>query len=271
MLASSSEDRASCSLRDFAAANEVFTQDSRAVGRGREDHVAVEKEDLFGDVLAAHLEHARNTIAMDRGENLGQRRLFKIASINEFFARHQRLPLHQKQPSFRFRHFTMRWRKRKGIEPSDRPDKAGPTDLKSAEATRLHALPRNGHSNTIPRPPRFDRSRRCDRHRTPQLTHTRPFATTTRPSWGRSSVGRALEWHSRGRRFDPDRLHQAFVRSCASNYALASQAATQRSFERSLSRRSRTRSGRQYVNRSPERQGRCQPRTAARRWTATRP
>ena len=25
---------------------------------------------------------------------------------------------------------------------------------------------------------------------------------------GRSSVGRALEWHSRGRRFDPDRLHQ---------------------------------------------------------------
>ncbi len=25
---------------------------------------------------------------------------------------------------------------------------------------------------------------------------------------GRSSVGRVLEWHSRGRRFDPDRLHQ---------------------------------------------------------------
>ena len=25
--------------------------------------------------------------------------------------------------------------------------------------------------------------------------------------WGRSSVGRALEWHSRGRRFDPVRLH----------------------------------------------------------------
>ena len=25
--------------------------------------------------------------------------------------------------------------------------------------------------------------------------------------WGRSSVGRALEWHSRGRQFDPDRLH----------------------------------------------------------------
>ena len=23
----------------------------------------------------------------------------------------------------------------------------------------------------------------------------------------RSSVGRALEWHSRGRRFDPDRVH----------------------------------------------------------------
>ena len=26
--------------------------------------------------------------------------------------------------------------------------------------------------------------------------------------WGRSSAGRALEWHSRGHRFDPDRLHQ---------------------------------------------------------------
>lgn len=25
--------------------------------------------------------------------------------------------------------------------------------------------------------------------------------------WGRSSPGRALEWHSRGSRFDPDRLH----------------------------------------------------------------
>ena len=25
--------------------------------------------------------------------------------------------------------------------------------------------------------------------------------------WGYSSVGRALEWHSRGRRFDPDYLH----------------------------------------------------------------
>ena len=28
-----------------------------------------------------------------------------------------------------------------------------------------------------------------------------------RGQWGRSSVGRALEWHSRGRQFDPDRLH----------------------------------------------------------------
>lgn len=26
--------------------------------------------------------------------------------------------------------------------------------------------------------------------------------------WGRSSVGRVSEWHSEGRRFDPDRLHQ---------------------------------------------------------------
>ena len=29
-----------------------------------------------------------------------------------------------------------------------------------------------------------------------------------RGQWGRSSVGRALEWHSRGRQFDPDRLHK---------------------------------------------------------------
>src|SRR5687768_9618614 len=29
-----------------------------------------------------------------------------------------------------------------------------------------------------------------------------------RASWGCSSIGRALEWHSRGRRFDPDQLHQ---------------------------------------------------------------
>ena len=27
--------------------------------------------------------------------------------------------------------------------------------------------------------------------------------------WGRSSLGRALEWHSRGREFDPLRLHHA--------------------------------------------------------------
>ena len=27
-------------------------------------------------------------------------------------------------------------------------------------------------------------------------------------NWGHSSVGRALEWHSRGRRFDPAWLHQ---------------------------------------------------------------
>ncbi len=28
--------------------------------------------------------------------------------------------------------------------------------------------------------------------------------------WGRSSVGRALQWHCRGRRFDSVRLHQLF-------------------------------------------------------------
>src|ERR1019366_3141188 len=29
------------------------------------------------------------------------------------------------------------------------------------------------------------------------------------PAWGCSSVGRALEWHSRGRRFDPVQLHHS--------------------------------------------------------------
>src|SRR6185312_5538048 len=28
------------------------------------------------------------------------------------------------------------------------------------------------------------------------------------PAWGHSSVGRALQWHCRGRRFDSDWLHQ---------------------------------------------------------------
>src|SRR5688572_2026197 len=39
--------------------------------------------------------------------------------------------------------------------------------------------------------------------------HTQP-----RASWGRSSVGRALESHSRGRGFDSHRLHQCLLRGC---------------------------------------------------------
>ena len=31
---------------------------------------------------------------------------------------------------------------------------------------------------------------------------------TIKVTWGCSSLGRALEWHSRGSRFDPDHLHQ---------------------------------------------------------------
>ena len=33
------------------------------------------------------------------------------------------------------------------------------------------------------------------------------FSKIIKDNRGRSSVGRALEWHSRGRQFDPDRLH----------------------------------------------------------------
>ena len=40
-----------------------------------------------------------------------------------------------------------------------------------------------------------------------QFTNTDESCIITK-QWGCSSVGRALEWHSRGRRFDPDHLHQ---------------------------------------------------------------
>ena len=33
-------------------------------------------------------------------------------------------------------------------------------------------------------------------------------ARGTKTQWGRSSLGRALGWQSRGSQFDPDRLHQ---------------------------------------------------------------
>ena len=39
-----------------------------------------------------------------------------------------------------------------------------------------------------------------------QFTNTNQSCIITK-QWGCSSVGRALEWHSRGRRFDPDHLH----------------------------------------------------------------
>ena len=44
-----------------------------------------------------------------------------------------------------------------------------------------------------------------------RLTPANPVAIFLSPrhSWGRSSVGRALEWHSRGQGFDPPRLHQS--------------------------------------------------------------
>src|SRR6202035_5177857 len=39
--------------------------------------------------------------------------------------------------------------------------------------------------------------------------------------WGHSSVGRALEWHSRGRRFDSDWLHQTLETFYLSTMGLA--------------------------------------------------
>ena len=35
--------------------------------------------------------------------------------------------------------------------------------------------------------------------------------------WGYSSAGRALEWHSRGQRFDPAYLHIFFIKQGRSN------------------------------------------------------
>ncbi len=40
------------------------------------------------------------------------------------------------------------------------------------------------------------------------VTAPTPWHLWTAPRWGHSSVGRALEWHSRGRRFDSAWLHQ---------------------------------------------------------------
>ena len=37
--------------------------------------------------------------------------------------------------------------------------------------------------------------------------------STTTTEWGYSSAGRALEWHSRGQRFDPAYLHQKDLKS----------------------------------------------------------
>ena len=35
-----------------------------------------------------------------------------------------------------------------------------------------------------------------------------PVPSVNKHIWGYSSAGRALEWHSRGQRFDPAYLHQ---------------------------------------------------------------
>jgi hypothetical protein len=42
------------------------------------------------------------------------------------------------------------------------------------------------------------------------LTAWREFGIKKELSWARSSVGRALEWHSRGQGFESPRVHQIF-------------------------------------------------------------
>jgi hypothetical protein len=48
---------------------------------------------------------------------------------------------------------------------------------------------------------------------------------TPRPVWGHSSVGRALEWHSRGQGFDSPWLHQSSLPQARSNIAASGSAA----------------------------------------------
>ena len=56
-----------------------------------------------------------------------------------------------------------------------------------------------------------DRSgRKFEVSRKNQLTPLRLFARTLFTEWGCSSVGRALEWHSRGRQFNSVHLHHKF-------------------------------------------------------------
>ena len=47
------------------------------------------------------------------------------------------------------------------------------------------------------------------------LTHHFVFAIKGLLEWGCSSVGRALDWQSRGQRFDPAQLHQTFKKGSA--------------------------------------------------------
>ena len=49
------------------------------------------------------------------------------------------------------------------------------------------------------------------KHETPTLMQ-RSARNITYPLWGCSSVGRALEWHSRGQEFNSPQLHQIFSR-----------------------------------------------------------
>ena len=46
----------------------------------------------------------------------------------------------------------------------------------------------------------------------PQVCYNTEAVRTANQIWGYSSAGRALEWHSRGQRFDPAYLHQKLER-----------------------------------------------------------
>ncbi len=79
------------------------------------------------------------------------------------------------------------------------------------------------------RPAIYPASRRCQslpqsarRRRSVDSPARIRLAEKSASAWGCSSVGRAPEWHSGGRRFDPDQLHQPNqARSCSNRPTFA--------------------------------------------------
>ncbi len=87
------------------------------------------------------------------------------------------------------------------------PENPGAVRSRGRIATRLRRFAHNSSSFAVdatPRPSLFSRFL------------IRPVRWSE-SIWGRSSVGRAPQWHCGGRRFDPDRLHQIGLRNAVTS------------------------------------------------------